>query len=416
MHISPFLFIATFLVPYVFAHGAPPSQEDSLTPHAHLRTREDLAEVSDLHRRAPPKAAPKPAKPVAAITEKPVAAVAKKLVAAINKKPVAAVNKKRVAAVNKKPLAAVNKKRVAAVNKKPVAAINKKPLTAVNKKPVAAVNKKALTAVPKKPAAGANGKTAAGARQPKAVGTKAVVKQSGTACGRRVHRRSIYNDLYGRTDTCEIELNLQTHTTKEMHTETIKVRPSENLGASNPGIVSAHNRAVYKIDEWNGQQGPFIAKQFNTAKDKSKEAGNLAQVGHLIAASPKGSPDDNSWAVMKHVPGKPLIGSEEHKTAMAKPKNEANDWMMQRHQQLADTVAKLETDTGLLHADLKNDNVHWEHHTDGSSTPHLLDFGQMAKTDDNKEDAYKNNGVPADKQSPEGYALHRAQAIYPLKQ
>jgi len=201
-----------------------------------------------------------------------------------------------------------------------------------------------------------------------------------------------------------------------MHTETIKVRPSENLGASNAGIVSANNRAVYKIDKWNGQQGPFIAKQFNTAKDKSKEAGNLAQVGHLIATSPKGSPDDNSWAVMKHVPGKPLIGSDEHNTAMAKPKNEANAWTQQKHQHLADVVMKLHKDTGLLHGDLKNDNVHWEHHSDGSSTPHLLDFGQMAKSEKDQKALYKMNGVSADKQSPEGYALHRAQAMYPLKQ
>jgi hypothetical protein len=76
------------------------------------------------------------------------------------------------------------------------------------------------------------------------------------------------------------------------------------------------------------------------------------------------------------------------------------------------------------------------HHADGSSTPHLLDFGQMAKNDDENKvvsynfcivtidfetddpslfKVYKNNGVPANKQNVRGYALHRAEAIYPLK-
>jgi serine/threonine-protein kinase RIO1 len=61
---------------------------------------------------------------------------------------------------------------------------------------------------------------------------------------------------------------------------------------------------------------------------------------------------------MKHVPGKPLIGSPEHAAAMAKPKDQANAWMQQKHQQLADTVSKLHKDTGLLHADLKNGKSH----------------------------------------------------------
>jgi hypothetical protein len=83
----------------------------------------------------------------------------------------------------------------------------------------------------------------------------------------------------------DIQLNLQTHATKEMHSQTIKVRPSENLGLNNAGIVSANNRAVYKIDKWNDKQGPFIAKQFLTAKDKSKEAGNLAKVVSIVLIS-----------------------------------------------------------------------------------------------------------------------------------
>ena len=57
---------------------------------------------------------------------------------------------------------------------------------------------------------------------------------------------------------------------------------------------------------------------------------------------------------MKHVPGKPLIGSPEHAAAMAKPKAEADAWMRQRHEQLAHTVAQLHQDTKLLHTDLKN--------------------------------------------------------------
>jgi len=393
MYISPFLFIATCLVPYVFAHGAPPSQEDSLTPHAPLRTREALqvAEVFDLYRRARLKAAPKPAKPAA-----------KKTVAAVHKKqPVAAAALKKSAVT-----ANVHKKSAVTAN------VHKKPAAAVQRQKVAASH----SSHPVKPAAGANGKTAA---RPKAVGTKAAAKQSaahGGACGRRVHRRSIYDDLYSRNDECEIHLNLQTHATKEMHAQTIKVSPSKNLGVNAAGIVSANNRAVYKIDKWHNQQGPFIAKQFLTDKDKSKEAGNLAKVGHLVAASPKNSPDDNAWAVMKHVPGKPLIGSPEHAAAMAKPKAEADAWMQQRHTQLANTVTKLHKDTGLLHADLKNDNVHWQHHADGSSTPHLLDFGQMASSEKDMKAVYRNNGIPADKHNVNDYALHRAQAIYPLKQ
>lgn len=57
---------------------------------------------------------------------------------------------------------------------------------------------------------------------------------------------------------------------------------------------------------------------------------------------------------MKHVPGKPLIGSPQHAEAMAKPKAEADAWMQQKHTQLAGAVTKLHKDTGLLHADLKN--------------------------------------------------------------
>jgi hypothetical protein len=83
----------------------------------------------------------------------------------------------------------------------------------------------------------------------------------------------------------EIQLNLQTHATKEMHSQTIKVNPSANLGIGNAGIVSANNKGVYKIDNWNGQQGPFIAKQFLTAQDKSKEAGNLAKVVSIVLFS-----------------------------------------------------------------------------------------------------------------------------------
>jgi hypothetical protein len=61
---------------------------------------------------------------------------------------------------------------------------------------------------------------------------------------------------------------------------------------------------------------------------------------------------------MNLVPGKPLIGSPEHIAAMAKPKDEANAWLKEKHDQLANTVAQLHQDSGLLHADLKNGKSH----------------------------------------------------------
>lgn len=85
----------------------------------------------------------------------------------------------------------------------------------------------------------------------------------------------------------EFHLNLQTHNTdpKEMHSQTIKVRPSGNLGVSTGGVISANNRGVYKIDNWGNQKGPFIAKQFWTDKEKGKEAANLAKVVSVVLIS-----------------------------------------------------------------------------------------------------------------------------------
>ena len=76
------------------------------------------------------------------------------------------------------------------------------------------------------------------------------------------------------------------------------------------------------------------------------------------------------------------------------------------------------------------------HNPDGSSTPHLLDFGRMAKTQKDMDNVsydfcvvtidfetdnpslfkmYTANGIPKDKRNPHDYALHRAEEIYKLK-
>ena len=78
----------------------------------------------------------------------------------------------------------------------------------------------------------------------------------------------------------EIHLELKPHKSDELHSETIKVHHSHNLGAT-----SANNKGVYKIDKWDGKEGPFIAKHFNSAREKDKEAKHLGRVVSIILIS-----------------------------------------------------------------------------------------------------------------------------------
>lgn len=208
--------------------------------------------------------------------------------------------------------------------------------------------------------------------------TNAKATAKGAACSRKFPRRSIYESLVARGEKDEecnsgvITLTLSTVLNGQTTGLATEVIPE---GAKNLGVTSSGNLGVYEISKWDTQTGPFIAKRFKERGDMLKEGRILRLLDQLIAFSPQGSQE--SWIVMKVIPGMPLIGTREYAAAMAKSKPEANAFLKEKRQQLVSKVVEVYHKLGgKTHGDLykKKEHALW----DEEGQCNLIDWGCVA--------------------------------------
>lgn len=198
--------------------------------------------------------------------------------------------------------------------------------------------------------------------------------KKGGGSGHCHHRR----DLWARDETACEDIHLKLHDNAGTEHTHVIPKGTKNLGHS---AAAQNNAGVYKIDKFGTHPGPHIAKSYKSKAEMDYEAARLKRLpGHHVASGSVTHADGKTthWTIQKLQPGAHLHGSPELKAVRkAKDPAKCKAWLAEKHHQVGLAVQQAHAHIGETHGDVKNNNINFVHHAGGTSSAHLMDYGQM---------------------------------------